>query len=110
MKMMKMFNILQAWNAKRVIKTLRQQNFVVAFNDVFDDGRGKESMSFDQLMKEFWIKPKIVNGEIGFWQIDCQDWYMLPQKVNKSTLVGLINQLIDEIIENSIDVDSIICC
>ena len=107
---MKTFNILKDWNAKRVIKTLQQQNFVVAFNDTFDDVRDKESMSFDQLMKEFWIKPKIVNGEVGFWQIDCQDWYMIPQKVSQSTVKGLVDQLIDEIIENSIDVDSIICC
>lgn len=91
---------------ERVNKTIEQmekRKYLVVTD------HGSNLYSFDELLKEFWLDLQAACGRIGFWQSDCDEWFIKPTTANPRQWKKLMNELLNEIVENSCDVMAIAC-
>lgn len=92
-------------NVKKQLAKLSQKQFLVVTNG--DYGDECQLYDFDALLTEFWLEPKIVDGLLGFWQTDCNDWLIVPQKT--ADWHELMEDLLSEISKCALDVTAIAC-
>lgn len=75
-----------------VLKQLAKRKYLVVANH--DSG----VYSFNELLNKFGLELQTKDGQIGFWEIDYDDWYIKPITANPRKWKNIMNELLNTIL------------
>ena len=87
----------------KVIKQLAKRKYLVVANH--DSGVYR----FNELLNKFGLELQTTDGQIGFWEIDYDDWYIKPITANPRKWKNIMNELLNTIFDTSRDVLAVAC-
>lgn len=79
----------------KVVKQLAKRKYLVVANH--DSGVYR----FNELLNKFGLELQTTDGQIGFWEIDCDDWYIKPMTANPRKWENIMNELLNTILDTN---------
>ncbi len=87
----------------KVVKQLAKRKYLVVANH--DSGVYR----FNELLNKFGLELQTTDGQIGFWEIDYDDWYIKPITADPSKWQDIMNELLNTILDTNRDVLAVAC-
>lgn len=87
----------------KVVKQLAKRKYLVVANH--DSGVYR----FNELLNKFGLELQTTDSQIGFWEIDYDDWFIKPITANPRKWKNIMNELLNTILDTNRDVLAVAC-